>query len=297
MRLCVGLIAPRYLLIPPAPSSSSASTALVAAIQSWRSTRSGCAASGRASGTALGALSAQPARDGGWCRVVRGSGNRGLCTPGARLRREDARTPVSMSWYSCTSTTCLPAAPRSTRPTCWTSRPVNAIGAARNRVSRTGHVGTRRHHEQRPGVRTEPFESGAALPGPHPAPQNDWIVSGGAQQIGENRHIRGPLGEDQAVSPTGERPDDVVDHLPVAGRVGDEVAVDGGDPAGGRGVAINVPTTALAPRRACPPYRRVRSWPRRPRPRRRRPGPSRGGARRPPTSCSGRRVPSRQRAR
>ena len=50
--------------------------------------------------------------------------------------------------------------------------------------------------------------------------------------------MRGPLGEDQAVPPAGERGQDVGEHLLVAGLVGSEVPVDGGDPARSRRIGL-----------------------------------------------------------
>ncbi|OSY34574.1 hypothetical protein BG845_06727 [Pseudonocardia autotrophica] len=50
--------------------------------------------------------------------------------------------------------------------------------------------------------------------------------------------MRGPLGQDQAVAPASERGLDVGEHLLIAGVVGDEVAVDIGDPARSRRICL-----------------------------------------------------------
>ena len=87
-------------------------------------------------------------------------------------------------------------------------------------MSRAGQskpdVGPCRDHEQRPVVRPEPLQGVAPLTGSCPAPQHDGIVSGSAEQIGQDGNVRGPLGEDKAVSPAGERGQDVGEHLRVA---------------------------------------------------------------------------------
>ncbi len=77
---------------------------------------------------------------------------------------------------------------------------------------------------------------------PHPAAQHDRVVPSTAEQFGKKRDVPGPLGQDETMSPTSQRGDDIRDHLLVAGIVGHQVAVDRGDSArGGRiGVAAVV---------------------------------------------------------
>ncbi|MDQ2709647.1 MAG: hypothetical protein M3Z25_19365 [Actinomycetota bacterium] len=50
--------------------------------------------------------------------------------------------------------------------------------------------------------------------------------------------MRGPLGQDEAMPSSNKRGDDVGNHLLVAGVVGNQLAVDGRDPAGSRHVGV-----------------------------------------------------------
>ena len=147
-----------------------------------------------------------------------------------------------MSWWSCTSTTCLPGAARSTRPTYKTplerDRRRKEHGVEGRAGESLANVRARRDHEQWPTVRLELLQSIAALTRSHPTTQHDWIVSGGPHQVREQRDMRSPLGQEQAVPPAGERGRNVGEHLLVAGVVSDEVAVDGGDPARSRRVRV-----------------------------------------------------------
>jgi hypothetical protein len=59
------------------------------------------------------------------------------------------------------------------------------------------------------------------------------------QRGGESVDVGGPLGQHQAVPSPAQRLGDVVGNLPGAGVVGDQVAVDGGDPARRRRIGVS----------------------------------------------------------
>src|SRR5690242_19211677 len=66
------------------------------------------------------------------------------------------------------------------------------------------------------GLRLQAGQRRCAAFGTHPAAENNRVVPGLAQQVGEFFQMAGPVGEDQAVTVLAERGEDIPDDLPGA---------------------------------------------------------------------------------
>ncbi len=117
-----------------------------------------------------------------------------------------------------------------------TRRPLNAIGAARNRVSSTGQSNPSPMYEPvattksgLPSGLTSRRERAADRAFPHAAPKNHGIVSTLNHPSGELFKVPGPLSEHEAVASGAQRSHDVADNLPGASGAIDKVPVYGGD--------------------------------------------------------------------
>src|SRR5215212_6070580 len=107
-------------------------------------------------------------------------------------------------------------------------------------VEALADVGAGGYHEQlwSVGFWFETREGGGPGLGPHAAAEDDWFMPAKAQRGHQPVQVLGPLGEYEAVPATSESGHDVIGDLSGAGPVGDQIAVDRRDAAGGGGVGV-----------------------------------------------------------
>lgn len=74
--------------------------------------------------------------------------------------------------------------------------------------------------------------------GAHAPAQHDRVEPLASKDFREALDVRRPLRQHEAMTPAGERLQDVRDDLTGAGFIGDELSVHGGDPAGCTGIGV-----------------------------------------------------------